>query len=56
VLSRTADYNGRMRTWIGLALAFLCGCAASGASRARPAEAPMDETRTFGPSHTIYWR
>jgi hypothetical protein len=45
-----------MKLWIGLAVALLCGCAGAQARHQRPADAPMNETQTFGPSRTIYWR
>ena len=45
-----------MKLWIGLAAALLCGCAGVQAKQTRPKDAPMNETLTYGPSRTIYWR
>lgn len=45
-----------MKLWIGLALAFLCGCAGAHVRRPSPKDVPLDERKTFGPSRVIYWK
>jgi hypothetical protein len=53
-----------MKLGIGLALALLCGCAATptrppakdASKNLSRKDAPVSETRTFGPSRVIYWR
>jgi hypothetical protein len=44
-----------MKLWIGLAVALLCSCAGVRTQRKPPREAPVQETKTFGPSRVIYW-
>jgi hypothetical protein len=43
-----------MKLWIGLAAALLCSCAGVRTHRERPADMPIQETKTFGPSRVIY--
>jgi hypothetical protein len=41
---------------LGLALALLVGCASAARPRPPARDKPLDETKTYGPSHVVWIR